>query len=294
MKSENTASTANEDTGETLKKETNAGDATRGCHSNAGLFSWNWLQYMLKSANAIVFQDWGLPSLVQSFDWFGWWGNMRDDSTEILFQSFLKEAIMGSSGMVRDVQSLMLFIQHFLCWPVITYLSRYPAGWFGWFGRGLWVRDLPGPCEFSSLDSWQRRFLCCVGRKGGWSCSTPSHWSGAPCSRCRDISPVTCSQKPWSFSQSRQAWSLSHSPMNAWYARTKYNFHSGERSDLTNRSMFIADIHVFCVAGVLHSWYLCVLRCRSSSCCCWEKCWTPSMACLCTMKSPASCGSMPR
>ena len=31
---------------------------------------------------------------------------MRDDSAEILFQSFLQEAIVGSSGMDRGVHSL--------------------------------------------------------------------------------------------------------------------------------------------------------------------------------------------
>ena len=44
-------------------------------------------------------------------------GDMRDDSAEILFQSFLQEALVGSSGMGRDVQSLKLSIQHFFCRP---------------------------------------------------------------------------------------------------------------------------------------------------------------------------------
>ena len=37
--------------------------------------------------------------------------------SRILFQSFLKEAFVSSFGMGRDVQSLMLYIQHFLCQP---------------------------------------------------------------------------------------------------------------------------------------------------------------------------------
>ena len=37
---------------------------------------------------------------------------MRDKSAEILFQSFLREAIESSSSMVRDVHSLTLSIQH--------------------------------------------------------------------------------------------------------------------------------------------------------------------------------------
>ena len=42
---------------------------------------------------------------------------MTDDSAEILKQSFLREAIVSSSGMDRDVHSLMLSVQHFLCRP---------------------------------------------------------------------------------------------------------------------------------------------------------------------------------
>ena len=37
--------------------------------------------------------------------------------SDILFQSFLQEAIVNSFRMGRDVQSLMLSIQHFLCPP---------------------------------------------------------------------------------------------------------------------------------------------------------------------------------
>ena len=36
---------------------------------------------------------------------------MRDDSVEILFQSFLQKALVSSSGMGRDVHSLMLSVQ---------------------------------------------------------------------------------------------------------------------------------------------------------------------------------------
>ena len=56
-------------------------------------------------------------SSVQSLDWLGHWGDMRDDSAEILFQSFLQEALVSSSSMGRYVHSLMLSIQHFSCWP---------------------------------------------------------------------------------------------------------------------------------------------------------------------------------
>ena len=39
------------------------------------------------------------------------WRDMTDDSAEILFQSFLQEAVVGNSGTGRDVHSLMLSIQ---------------------------------------------------------------------------------------------------------------------------------------------------------------------------------------
>ena len=44
-------------------------------------------------------------------------GNITDKSAEILFQSFLQEALVSSSGMGRDNHSSMLSIQHFLCQP---------------------------------------------------------------------------------------------------------------------------------------------------------------------------------
>ena len=38
-----------------------------------------------------------------------------DDSADILCQSFLQKALVSTSGMGRDVHTLMLSIQHFLC-----------------------------------------------------------------------------------------------------------------------------------------------------------------------------------
>ena len=52
---------------------------------------------------------------VRSLDRLGRRGDLRDDSAEILFQSCLQEALVSSSGTGRDVHSLMLSIQHFLC-----------------------------------------------------------------------------------------------------------------------------------------------------------------------------------
>ena len=54
---------------------------------------------------------------VQSLDQLGHQGVIRDNLTEILSQAFLHEALVSNSGMGRDVHSLMLSIQHFLCQP---------------------------------------------------------------------------------------------------------------------------------------------------------------------------------
>ena len=49
-----------------------------------------------------------LCSSVQSLYQYGRRGDLRDDSAEILFQSFLREVNVNSSGMGGDVHSLML------------------------------------------------------------------------------------------------------------------------------------------------------------------------------------------
>ena len=53
-------------------------------------------------------------------------GGPRDTSGEVLFQSFLREAIVRSSGIGRDVHSLRLSIQHFLCLPRRRLPSNVP------------------------------------------------------------------------------------------------------------------------------------------------------------------------
>ena len=45
--------------------------------------------------------------LVQSLDQLGHRGDMKDNSAEILFQCFLQEALVSSSGTGRNVRSLM-------------------------------------------------------------------------------------------------------------------------------------------------------------------------------------------
>ena len=54
-------------------------------------------------------------SSVQSLYRLGHRGDMKDDLAEILFQYFLKEALVSSYGMGRDVHFLMLSIQRFFC-----------------------------------------------------------------------------------------------------------------------------------------------------------------------------------
>ena len=70
-------------------------------------------------------------SSVQPFDRLGRRGDTKDHSAEILFQSFLQEALVSSSGKDRDVHSLIFSIQHSLCRP----RRRPPPE--GWFWRGL-------------------------------------------------------------------------------------------------------------------------------------------------------------
>ena len=53
----------------------------------------------------------------QSLDRLSRLGDIGEDFAEILFQSFLYEALVSSSGMGRDVRSLMLSIQHLLYRP---------------------------------------------------------------------------------------------------------------------------------------------------------------------------------
>ena len=75
---------------------------------------------------------------------------------KILFRCFLRKATVGSSGMGRNVHSLTLSIQHFLCRP-----RRLPPSKMPWrmFGETVVARDMHEPCTFPSLDSCQKRYL---------------------------------------------------------------------------------------------------------------------------------------
>ena len=80
-------------------------------------------------------------SLVQPLDQMGRLGDMRDDSAEILFKSFLHEALVNSSGRGRDVHSLTFSIQHFFCRPRRRPPSKVPwrMVWEGLSWRVTWL-----------------------------------------------------------------------------------------------------------------------------------------------------------
>ena len=66
---------------------------------------------------------------------------------------------VNSSCMGRDVHSLMLSIQHFLCQPQHCPHCKMP--WRMVLERlsSIMMWDIPEPCELPSLDSCQKRFL---------------------------------------------------------------------------------------------------------------------------------------
>ena len=65
-------------------------------------------------------------SSIQSPDRLGRRGDMRDDSADILFQSFVQEAHVSSSRMGRVVHPLTVSIRHFLCRPRLRPPSKVP------------------------------------------------------------------------------------------------------------------------------------------------------------------------
>ena len=67
-------------------------------------------------------------SSARSFDRLGRQGDMRNHSAEIPFQSFLRDIIVSSSDIGRDVHSLASSRQHFLCRPGRRPPSKVPRG----------------------------------------------------------------------------------------------------------------------------------------------------------------------
>ena len=79
-------------------------------------------------------------------------GDVRDDSEEILFQLFLQEAIVNSSGMGWD-RCPLFDVVHQADFPLLTTASSTLNG------EAVVACDMPEPCKFPSLDSCQKRFL---------------------------------------------------------------------------------------------------------------------------------------
>ena len=74
---------------------------------------------------------------------------------EILFESFLREALVSSSDMGRDARSSMLSIQQFICRPRPALQGFLKDG----FGEAVVECDVPEPCKFPSLDRYRAPVL---------------------------------------------------------------------------------------------------------------------------------------
>ena len=79
---------------------------------------------------------------------------MTDDSGDILVRSFLQEALVSSSGMGRDVHSLM-FIKHSFS-LLTTALPNLQGALKDGLGEAVMAYDTPEPCKLLSLDSCQK------------------------------------------------------------------------------------------------------------------------------------------
>ena len=83
---------------------------------------------------------------------------MTDDSPEILFQSFLREAIVSSSGISKDVHCLTLSIKHLLYRSRRRPPSKVPS-WDIW--EAVVACGIARPCKFPTLNSCQWTRVAC-------------------------------------------------------------------------------------------------------------------------------------
>ena len=132
---------------------------------------------------------------VQSLGRLGCWGDRRADSTEILFWSFLQEAVVCSSAMGRDVHPDVVY-QHFLCQP--QRCSPFKVPWRTILEGLSGHVTCPNCTSFHLLTVAKRGSW---GPQGSWSCSAPSHWSCAPSRKFKEASSSTWLQKPGSCFQ---------------------------------------------------------------------------------------------
>ena len=80
---------------------------------------------------------------------------MRNDSAEILFQSFLQEALVSSFGMDRDVHSLSDVVHP--AFPLLTTASPTLRGALkDGFGEAVVACDMLEPCKIPSLDGCRK------------------------------------------------------------------------------------------------------------------------------------------
>ena len=99
---------------------------------------------------------------VQSLDRLGRREDMRDDSADILFQSFLQEALVSSSGMARDLSSLNVVHPAF---PLLTTASSTLQGAMkDGFGEAVVTCKYPNHANFP-LSTVARRDSCGPTRK---------------------------------------------------------------------------------------------------------------------------------
>ena len=80
-------------------------------------------------------------------------GDMKDDSAQILFQSFLQEALVSSFGRGTVIVS----IQHFLCRRTAS--PTLQDALKDDLGKAVMACDMPKSCKLPSLDSCHKRLL---------------------------------------------------------------------------------------------------------------------------------------
>ena len=83
---------------------------------------------------------------------------MRDDTAEVLFQSFLQEALVSSCGMGREGCPLLDVVHPAFSLPTTASPTLHGA-LKGGFGEAVVACDMPEPCKFPSLDSCQKGFM---------------------------------------------------------------------------------------------------------------------------------------
>ena len=145
-------------------------------------------------------------SSVQSLDQLVHWRDMRDDSAEILFQTFLQEAHLEQFAGAWTSILWCCPSSISLCRSRIAHPPRCLEGWF-WRGfHGVWHAR-----TMQVSVSWQLPEEILVDPHGSWSWSAPSCWSCALSRRYREASSWTWFWKP-RFFFSQQAGQGSQKP----------------------------------------------------------------------------------